>query len=203
MIQVISQCLPTYKVRDTLGEGIYGTVFSIDDGLKERAVKVVPLMVERSLSYGTPSDLDSKISQDFHAVREYYEKIQGPGVLKVHDFHLVGKNVTDTSARAHLVILMELCSSNLRDIVLDANGGLPPAQAMKITAELARVLRRLTSECSETFLVTDLKPANLLFDSSGSLVIGDLGGLKRLSSVSSTATAQFTPNWSAPETILK
>jgi serine/threonine protein kinase len=203
MIQVISQCLPTYKVCQTLGEGIYGTVFSIDDGLKERAVKVVPLMVERSLSYGSPADLDTKISQDFHAVREYYEKIAGPGVLKVHDFHLVGKNVTDTSARAYLVILMELCSSNLRDVVLDAKGGLPPAQAMKITAELARVLKRLTSECSETFLVTDLKPANLLFDSSGSLVIGDLGGLKRLSSVSSTATAQFTPNWSAPETILK
>jgi len=70
-------------------------------------------------------------------------------------------------------------------------------------AELARILRRLSHECGPTFLVTDLKPANLLFTGQGNLVIGDLGGLKRLASVSSTARAQFTPDWCAPETILR
>ena len=201
--QVIRECLPTYRVVRALGEGVYGTVLCIGDGLKERAAKVVPLVVERSLSHPTRTDLDSKISQDFHAVREYYEKIEGPGVLKVLDFHLVGKEVNETSAQAHLVILMELCAQNLRDHVLDRRGRLPVDEALSLTAELARVLRRLAHECGQTFLVTDLKPANLLFTAQGNLVIGDLGGLKRLASVSSTARAQFTPDWSAPETILR
>ncbi len=203
MIEIIRKCLPTYKVTGSLGEGIYGTVYRIEDGLKARAAKVVPLVVERSRLAPTASEMDSRISQDFHAVEQYYEKIEGPGVLKIHDFHLVGKEVSEREARGYLVILMELCAENLRDHVLDAKDGLSPARALALMRELAVILRRLTSECGETFLVTDLKPGNLLFTTSGDLVVGDLGGLKRLSSVSSTARAQFTPNWAAPETILK
>ncbi|MBI5846204.1 MAG: protein kinase [Deltaproteobacteria bacterium] len=203
MIEIIRQCLPTYKVTGSLGEGIYGAVYRIEDGLKTRAVKVVPLVVERSRLAPSGTEMDSKISQDFHAVQQYYEKIEGMGVMKIHDFHLVGKEVTPTQARGYLVIMMELCPKNLRDYVVDAAEGLPPARIIGLMKDLAQVLKRLTAECGETFLVTDLKPSNLLFTGSGDLVVGDLGGLKRLSSVSSTARAQFTPNWAAPETILK
>lgn len=203
MIEIIRQCLPTYKVTGSLGEGIYGAVYRIEDGLKTRAVKVVPLVVERSRLAPSSTEMDSKISQDFHAVQQYYEKIEGMGVMKIHDFHLVGKEVTPTQARGYLVIMMELCPKNLRDYVVDAAEGLPPARITGLMKDLALVLKRLTAECGETFLVTDLKPSNLLFTGSGDLVVGDLGGLKRLSSVSSTARAQFTPNWAAPETILK
>ncbi|MBW1989024.1 MAG: protein kinase [Deltaproteobacteria bacterium] len=201
--QVIKKCLPTYKVVRPLGEGVYGTVYEITDGLKDRAVKVVPLAVERSLSNPSKADLDSRISQDFHAVKEYYEKIEGPGVLKVMDFHLVGKEVTDTGAKGYLAILMELCVKNLRDHVLDQEGRLATEEAMGLMMELAGVLRRLSQECGDPFLVTDLKPSNLLFNQQEDLVIGDLGGLKRLASVSSTAKVQYTPDWSAPETILQ
>ncbi|MEW5735948.1 MAG: protein kinase [Thermodesulfobacteriota bacterium] len=203
MIEVIKQCLPTYEVVRTLGEGIYGTVYALEDGLKSRAAKVVPLMAERSRSANSRTDLDAKISQDFYAVQEYYGKVEGPGVVKVHDFHLVGKEVNDTVAKGYLVILMELCDKNLRDFVLDKNAALTKKTAVRIMRELAEVLHRLTTDCGDTFLVTDLKPSNLLFNANGDLLVGDLGGLKRLSSVSSVNRAQFTPNWSAPETILK
>jgi DNA-directed RNA polymerase subunit RPC12/RpoP len=203
MRDAVKHCLPTYEVLNALGEGVHGVVYRVADGLKERAVKVVPLLVERSGAFRSSTDLDSKISQDFHAVREYYEKIEGPGVLKIHDFHLVDKVVTEHKAKAHLVILMEMCPDNLRDHVLDQAAPLAPVRALALMEELAGTLRRLADECGATYLVTDLKPSNLLFTASGALVIGDLGGLKRLGSVSSIAKAQFTPNWSAPETLMQ
>jgi formylglycine-generating enzyme required for sulfatase activity len=202
MQEIIKKCLPTYEVIGKVGQGVYGTVYHIKDNLKERAVKVVPIMVERSLSYRTERDLDSKISHDFYAVQEYYDKIKGEGVIEIHDFHLVDKNVSRQQARAYLIILMEYCPDNLTNLVLD-NYPLPPARAHKIMLALAEILHRLSGRTEDAFIVKDLKPSNLLITRDGRLVIGDLGGFQRISSISTSAHAQFTPNWSAPEMIIK
>lgn len=202
MEETIKKCLPTYEVIAKIGEGVYGTVYHIKDNLKERAVKVVPIMVERSISYRTERDLDSKISHDFYAVQEYYGKIKGDGVIEIHDFHLVDKHVSRQEAKAYLIILMEYCPDNLTNLVLD-NYPLPPEQARRIMLELAEILNRLSSRTEDAFIVKDLKPSNLLINREGRLVVGDLGGLQRVSSISTSAHAQFTPNWSAPELIIK
>ncbi|MBF0225210.1 MAG: SUMF1/EgtB/PvdO family nonheme iron enzyme [Desulfobacterales bacterium] len=203
MKEIIKKCLPTYEIIEILGEGGYGTVFSIKDEFKTRAVKVIPLLIERSKSYRTLAQLDSKISQEFHVIKEYYEKIEGPGVLKIYDFHLVDKEISRQSAKAHLAILMELCPDNLMDYVLDRDELLPIEDSIRFMKDLAVVLSRLSSGSGDIFLVTDLKPSNLLINDKGLLLIGDLGGFKRLNSISISDKAQFTPNWSAPEVIIK
>jgi len=200
MKKIIKKCLPTYEVVRKLGEGVYGTVYHVRDNLKERAVKVVPIRVERSLSYISPRDLNSKISHDFYVIQEYYGKIKGEGVVEIYDFHLVDKQITQNEAKAHLVILMELCPENLLDHVLD-NYPIPPEDARKLMLDLAYILNRLSSHVTDAFIVKDLKPSNILITQADKLVIGDLGGLQRISSASATAKAQFTPNWSAPELI--
>lgn len=201
MEQIIKKCLPTYEVLSKIGEGVYGSVFHVKDNLKERAVKVVPIMVERSLSYRTKKDLDSKISHDFYAVQEYYGKIKGKGVIEIHDFHLVDKQISKQEGKAYLILLMEYCPDNLSDFVLD-NYPLSQSQANQLMLELAEILNRLSNRTKDAFIVKDLKPSNLLIDKNGQLLVGDLGGLQRLSSVSTAAHAQFTPNWSAPELII-
>ena len=70
MQEIIKKCLPTYEVISKIGEGVYGSVFHVKDNLKERAVKVVPIMIERSVLFRTEDDLDSKIN----AVREFMAK---------------------------------------------------------------------------------------------------------------------------------
>jgi serine/threonine protein kinase len=202
MKDIIAKCLPTYEIVDKIGEGIHGSVFRVRDQLKERAVKIVPIRVERSRLYKTETDLDSKVSQDFHAVREYYETIKGDGVISVYDFHLVDKHISKKEAEAHLVILMELCPINLHDYVID-RFPISCGEALFYMKSLARVLERLSRGIRSSFLLTDFKPSNLLLSEDNRLVIGDLGGLKRLSSVSTITNAQFTPNWSAPELVLK
>ncbi len=200
MESVIKKCLPTYEVIGKIGAGVYGTVYHVRDNLKERAVKVVPIMVERSLSHRTPNDLDSKISHDFYAVQEYYQRIKGDGVIEIYDFHLVDKQVSHHEAKAFLVILMEFCPHNLVDRVID-NYPLSPRAATLLMLELAQVLKRLSYRTKDAFIVKDLKPSNLLITKDQKLIIGDLGGLQRLSSTSASTNAQFTPNWSAPELI--
>jgi formylglycine-generating enzyme required for sulfatase activity len=200
MKDIIKKCLPTYNVVRKIGAGVYGEVYHVKDNLKERAVKVVPIMVERSISHRTPGDLDSKISHDFYAIQEYYDKIKGDGVVEIYDFHLVDKQVSKQEARAYLVILMEFCPYNLLDWVLD-HFPLPPDSAEMLMIELAEVLKRLSDRAKDAFIVKDLKPSNLLINQSNRLVIGDMGGLERISSCSSASKAQFTPNWSAPEVI--
>ena len=200
MKDIIQKCLPTYEVVRKIGSGVYGVVYHVKDNLKERAVKVVPIMVERSLSHRTPGDLDSKISHDFYAIQEYYDKIKGEGVIEIYDFHLVDKQVSKQEARAYLVILMEFCPYNLLDRVLD-HYPLAPENAEKLMTELAEVLSRISSRAKDAFIVKDLKPSNLLINQDNRLIIGDLGGIQRISSNSQTSNAQFTPNWSAPELI--
>ena len=202
MKELIAKCLPTYDIIDKIGEGIHGTVYRVKDPFKERAVKIVPIRVERSRLYKTETDLDTKVSQDFHAVREYYETIKGDGVIAVYDFHLVDKHVSRKEAEAHLVILMELCPTNLQDYVID-RFPISSGEAIHYMKSLARVLDRLSRSTRSSFLLTDFKPSNLLLSEDNRLMIGDLGGLKRLSSVSTITNAQFTPNWSAPELVLK
>ena len=201
MEDVIQKCLPTYEIISKIGEGVNGTVYHVRDNLKERAVKVVPIMVERSISYKTPKDLDSKISHDFHAVQSYYSKIKGEGVVEIYDFHLVDKQVSKQEAKAYLILLMEYCPQNLLNHVLD-EFPLPPQSCLTLMRDLAGILKRLCQSTTESFIVKDLKPSNLLLNATGKLLVGDLGGLQRLSSLSTSPSAQFTPNWSAPEILL-
>lgn len=200
MESIIKKCLPTYEVVGKIGSGVYGSVYLIKDNLKMRAVKIVPIMIERSVSYHRKKDLDSKISHDFYAIQEYYHRIKGEYIVEIYDFHLVDKHISKQEAKAYLVILMEYCPLNLLDRILD-HYPVPPDEARGLMIELAIILKNLSDRAEDAFIVKDLKPSNLLINMQGKLIVGDLGGIERISSMSAATSAQFTPNWSAPELI--
>jgi formylglycine-generating enzyme required for sulfatase activity len=143
-----------------------------------------------------------RICRDFHAVREYYESLKGEGVVEIYDFFLLEESGDARSARAHLLILMELYPENLNDFVID-RFPLAPPPIRGFMRDLAGVLHRLSRIEEGVFLVTDLKPSNLLIDDKGRLVVGDLGGFKRIRSVSTVTGAQYSPSWCAPEIVLQ
>ncbi len=200
MDAIIKKCLPTYDVVRKIGSGVYGSVYLVKDNLKKRAVKIVPIMVERSVSNRSKKAMDSKISHDFYAIQEYYHRIKSEYIVEIYDFHLVDKQVSKQEAKAYLVILMEYCPHNLLDRILD-HYPIPPDQALGLMTELANILKNLSDRSEDAFIVKDLKPSNLLINQQNKLVVGDLGGIERISSMSASTSAQFTPNWSAPELI--
>jgi formylglycine-generating enzyme required for sulfatase activity len=202
MEELIHRCLPTYEVVGKIGEGVFGSIYKVRDRFKERAVKIVPLQAERTRSCPSADSMRSQISRDFHAVREYYEAVKGDGVVEIYDFFLLEPDCDSRSVRAHLLILMEYCPENLNDFILDR---FPLAsQAVKaFLRDLAGILHRLSRKAEGVFVVTDLKPTNLLIDARGKLVIGDLGGFKRIRSVSTVTGAQYSPSWCAPEIVLQ
>ncbi|PIE71461.1 MAG: hypothetical protein CSA22_02850 [Deltaproteobacteria bacterium] len=203
MEKLLKRCMPTYQTVEKIGEGLYGSVYLVKDNLKTRAAKVVPIMAERSLEFSSQTELISKLSRDFHAVLEYYEAIKGEGVIDIHDFHFLEHDTIKHQFQADLVILMEYCPFNLQNYVLD-HFPLPLADIRRFSVTLARTLSRITATGADRFLFTDLKPSNLLVTRRNELVIGDLGGFKRLHSLSMTAAGtQLSPAWSAPELILE
>lgn len=200
--QAILRCLPTYAIDRLIGQGVYGSVYLVHDEFKSRAVKVVPIIAERSVHYRSKDELGKRVSRDYEAVRHYYDEIKGAGILEIYDFHLVEDEAASQQMQAHLVILMEYCSQNLLDYVLD-RFPLPIQQAVELMLDLVLILKRLCQCGDHTFLYTDVKPSNILFNPQGEMVLGDLGGIKRMNSLTTVASAQFTPSWSAPEFILQ
>ncbi len=193
---LIKKSLPLYKVVKELGSGNFGAVYHVKDNYKERAVKVVRLKAVRTRNYAGSTALRGKIDADFRAVQKYYHQFKGPGVVEIHDFHFVETRVSDAGAEGYLIILMEKCPHNLGAYVLDNK--LPSQNIVSRMQELAGVLDRLSSGVNP-FLVTDLKPANLLLTDQDKLVIGDLGGVKRLGSISAGSKGQLDYDWTAPE----
>lgn len=201
--ELIKKVLPSYEVEEKIGEGSFGAVFKMRDSLKERAVKIIPLTASRSLENGSITSVTVKIERDFKHIIESYERIECDEIVTIYDFYKVSAGGDERQEKAYAIVIMELYPSNLHDYVIDNYGNLSIEKVAFLMEKLASILDILYSK--RNFLFEDLKPENLLVKESGGelkLVIGDIGGLKNIGSVS-TAGSQVTLNYCAPEVIRK
>jgi hypothetical protein len=202
---LVQQVLPSYRVGDLLGEGSSGAVFRIRDNLKERAVKIVPLSASASVADGAVVSAANRVERDFRHIVESYERLACDEIVTVYDFYKVPGGEDRRLATAYAVVVMELYPANLHDFVIDhferEGGRLPAPTAQRLLEQLARLLEDLYTK--RGFLLEDIKPENILIrENRGELkvVVGDIGGLKNLGSLSTTGT-QVTLTYCAPEVI--
>ena|GEM_PF-3315602 len=205
--ELIKKVLPTYEVMEMIGEGSFGAVFRIRDSLKERAVKIIQLSATSSIDKSGISSGRAKVERDFRHLIESYEKIACNEIVTIHDFYKIQASIDDNQATAYALVVMELYPFNLNQFEVDYfkrnNRLLPAGTAQSLMEKLAYILDILYSR--QGFLFEDLKPENLLLKESDNdikMVAGDIGGLKRLRSVSTTGS-QITLSYSAPEVIRK
>ena len=205
--ELIRQVLPSYEMKEILGEGSFGAVFRISDSLKERAVKIISLNALPSVEKGSLTSATKKIERDFRHIVDHYERIACEEIVTVYDFFKLSASEERKQASAYAVVVMELYPTNLYEYVVEhfeQKGELFDIETAKsLMVTLARLLGNLYIK--REFLFEDLKPDNVLVkerEGNIRMVVGDIGGLKNLGSISATSS-QVTLSYCAPEVIRK
>ena len=202
--KLIKKFLPNFKVSGELGKGSFGAVYKIEDELKERAAKIIPLNAMAGVESGSVVSADSKLERDFRHIVESYERIACDEIVTVYDFYM---DKSENKGAAHALVIMEIYPMALDNYVIGhyekTGGPLAVMVASKVIEKVALMIGNLYSK--KGFLFEDFKPDNILIkESLGDLkvVVGDIGGLKNVVSIGLTGS-QVTPTYCAPEVLRK
>ncbi|MGW8761234.1 serine/threonine-protein kinase [Streptomyces sp. NPDC055815] len=148
-----------YRIVRQLGRGGMGVVWRAVDEVLGREVAVKELRTYSDAAAPELADLRLRMTREARAAA----RVRHPGVVAVHD-------VTEHEGRP--VIVMELVEGPSLDGVLGERGTIDPAEAARIGAH---VLEALAAAHDVGVLHRDVKPGNILLDTSGRIVLTDFG----------------------------
>ncbi|MFI2075306.1 serine/threonine-protein kinase [Streptomyces triculaminicus] len=148
-----------YRVTSTIGRGGMGVVARAVDELLNREVAVKLLRAFTDASAPELADLRARMQREAQAAA----RIRHGGVVTVHDV---------TEEQGLPVIVMELVDGPSLDDVLAERGTLEPHEAAAIGAKL---MDALDAAHRVGVLHRDVKPANVLLERGGRVVLTDFG----------------------------
>jgi serine/threonine protein kinase len=148
-----------YRVLAQLGRGGMGVVWRAVDEVLGREVAVKELRTYTDADGPELADLRLRMQREARAAA----RVRHPGVVAVHD-------VAEVDGRP--LIVMELIDGPSLDDVLRERGALDPREAAGIGA---KVMDALAAAHGAGVLHRDVKPANILLDRSGRVVLTDFG----------------------------
>jgi beta-lactam-binding protein with PASTA domain/tRNA A-37 threonylcarbamoyl transferase component Bud32 len=144
-----------YRLIELLGQGGMATIYRARDSQLERDVAVKVLRAE----YGRDPDFSSRFRQEAQAAGS----LNHPNVVAVYDY---GQD------EAGPYIVMELVDGEDLSSVIRRTGALPPRQAARIAADVARAL---AAAHARGFVHRDVKPGNVLVGRDGRVKVADFG----------------------------
>ncbi|WP_346766402.1 serine/threonine-protein kinase, partial [Streptomyces sp. CB01881] len=176
-----------YRLGERIGRGGMGTVWAAQDLKLGRRVAVKELS-----AHGVPEEdlplLHARMLQEARAAA----RIRHPGVITVHD-------VLEQDGRPWIV--MELIDGRSLGEVLSEEGTLLPRDAARVGEQVAAALEQAHRQ---GVLHRDVKPANVLLERGGRVVLTDFGIATLTGSPNLTRTGDIvgSPDYVAPERIL-
>ncbi|MBF0419481.1 MAG: SUMF1/EgtB/PvdO family nonheme iron enzyme [Magnetococcales bacterium] len=214
---ILSQRIPSYRIEKKLGAGTYGEVFLAYDKDTEKryAVKIFHLEAQRAVSAedGSLASASSRLNRDWRLLMDHHERFKTcPALVDIPIFFKVDRQENlRGQALAWGIAVMEYFPSNLHDYVLDymEEHGKPLPSEIRLAliqklAQVLEILHGITDIDGHPFVYEDLKPENVLVSGTSSndslkVVIGDIGGLKRIGGSSLSSGGQITLSYAAPE----
>ncbi|MFD0384998.1 serine/threonine-protein kinase [Streptomyces stramineus] len=174
-----------YRLIDQLGSGGMGVVWRAVDELLDREVAAKEVRAPDHLSDQDVRLLYARLKQEARAAA----RVSHPYVITVHD-------VVEQEGRPWIV--MELVRGRSLAEILQSEGVLAPKEAAKVGA---MVLRALRSAHASGVLHRDVKPANVLIEGDGRVVLTDFGIALVEGSGTLTRTGDLvgSPDFLAPE----
>ncbi|MFI1968745.1 hypothetical protein BLA24_11935 [Streptomyces cinnamoneus] len=148
-----------YRLLEQLGHGGMGVVWLALDEVLDREVAAKEVRAPEHLGDDEVRVLYARLKQEARAAA----RITHPGVITVHD-------VVEQQGRPWIV--MELVRGQSLDQVLRQEGVLEPKEAARIGAALLQALR---AAHAVGVLHRDVKPANVLLEPGGRVVLTDFG----------------------------
>ncbi|MEV4872679.1 serine/threonine-protein kinase [Streptomyces syringium] len=174
-----------YRIVERLGSGGMGVVWRAVDELLDREVAAKEVRAPEHMREADVRLLYARLKQEARAAA----RISHPYVITVHD-------VVEQQGRPWIV--MELVRGKSLADVLEEEGVLQPKEAARIGA---MVLQALRSAHAAGVLHRDVKPANVLIEESGRVVLTDFGIAVVEGSGTLTHTGDIvgSPDFLAPE----
>jgi len=176
--------LGRYLLEERLGTGAFATVWRGYDPELDSTV-AIKVLAENWAA-------DAGVCERFLAEARLLRRIADPAVVRVHD---VGTAYgEDGFARPYFV--MDLVEGGTLESRI---GVLAPGDALALAAEAADAVQVLHDE---GVLHRDVKPSNLLVDTSGEtprVLVADLGSAKQLAELSMLTMVTGSPAFMAPE----
>ena len=173
-----------YELDEQVGKGGYGEVWRATDRVLSRAVAI-------KLLHPGYAQQPQALAR-FHAEARHAGALSHQNIARVYDY---GESAGGQSP----YLVMELVDGpSLSDVL--AERSLETAQSMDIIAQAAAGLH---AAHTAGLVHRDVKPANLLLDSGGTVKITDFGIASTIGSVPVTATGEVigTPGYLAPERV--
>jgi serine/threonine-protein kinase len=144
-----------YRLIELLGQGGMATIYRAHDTQLERDVAVKVLRPE----YGRDPDFFARFRQEAQSAAA----LNHPGVVAVYDY--------GTDAVGPFIV-MELVEGEDLASVIRRSGALPPRQAARLTAQMARAI---AAAHASGFVHRDIKPSNVLLTREGLVKVTDFG----------------------------
>ncbi len=157
-----------YKILNKLGEGGMAEVYEAMDLLLERKVAVKILRSEHVS--------DKNFVKKFHQEARAVARISHPNVVNIFDIGQDGKN--------HYLVMEKVEGTNLKDIIKQ-RGKLSLTEALDIVQQICSAL---AVAHKNGIIHCDIKPHNILIDSSQNVKVTDFGIARAITSSTLTVT---------------
>ncbi len=144
-----------YRLVELLGQGGMATIYRARDGQLDRDVAVKLLRPE----FGRDPDFLARFRDEARAAAS----LSHPNIVAVFDF---GEDASGP------YIVMELVDGQDLASILRENGPLPPRQAARVSAEVAKALQ---AAHVHGIVHRDVKPSNILVGRDGRVKVADFG----------------------------